>query len=150
MICEQHLNHIHANIYTHQKKSVLQGKQIAIDNNGKFIALIKCTSKSKLISKLLVFFTCSLCLSLFIEYLICRGMCLAMGEIERYTCAKKVASDYYGFLFPAPPFVQLSYPNTSLLHPPFPSHPVQSWSRIFFSISYYSGLLLSPSLLLCL
>lgn len=29
-------------------------------------------------------------------------MCLAMGEIERYTCAKKVTSDYYGFLFPAP------------------------------------------------
>ena len=41
----------------------------------------------------------------------------------------------------SPPFVQLSYPNISLLHPPFPSHPVQSWSRIFFCISYYSGLL---------
>lgn len=55
MICEQHLNHIHANIYTHPKKSVLQGKQIAIDNNGKFIAWIKYTSKSKLISELLGF-----------------------------------------------------------------------------------------------
>lgn len=39
------------------------------------------------------------------------------------------------------PFMQLSHLNITLLHPPFPSHPVQSWSHTFFCISYNSGLI---------